>query len=245
MKRIISALTSIVVIFGFSPAYSETYVCPPCCGPCDTLVFAAAGTCSGCGMTLVATSQIRDVAILVFEGVELLDFTGPYEAFHGAGGLFRVSTVSRDAAMLSSNAGLTFKPSHSFENCPEPDIVVIPGGHVGNAIEDSATMGFLKQALRSSEVVMSVCNGAHILAELGALDGLTVTTHNGAINNLRQRAPKATVVDDRRWVDNGKIITAAGVSSGIDATLHLIARLHGDEAARDVEQYIEFERRTD
>lgn len=245
MKGFISVLTFIGVILSVSPAYSETYICPPCGGPCDTLVFAAAGTCSGCGMTLVASSQIRDVAILVFEGVELLDFTGPYEAFHAAGGFFRVSTVSRDGAMLSSNAGLTFKPSHSFENCPSPDIVVIPGGNVGTAIGDSAAMAFLRRALHTSEVVMSVCNGAHILAELGALDGLTVTTHHGAIENLRQRAPKATVVDDRRWVDNGKIITAAGVSSGIDATLHLIARLHGDAAARDVEQYIEFERRTD
>lgn len=245
MNGRIAALALTVALTTISSVHAETYICPPCGCPQDTVQFAAAGTCTGCGMALVASSQIRDVAILVFEGVELLDFTGPYEAFHGAGGLFRVSTVSRDGAMLSSNAGLTFKPSHSFGNCPSPDIVVIPGGHVGNAIEDPAAMDFLRQALRTSEVVMSVCNGAHILAELGALDGLTVTTHNGAINSLRQRAPKATVVDDRRWVDNGKIITAAGVSSGIDATLHLIARLHGDEAARDVEQYIEFERRID
>lgn len=245
MKGIISALTLTVTLSSFSPARSETYICPPCGGSCDTLVFAAAGPCTGCGMPLVASSQIRDVAILVFEGVELLDFTGPYEAFHGAGGLFRVSTVTRDGAMLSSNAGLAFKPSHTFDNCPAPDIVVIPGGNVRAAIEDSAAMNFLRSALRTSEVVMSVCNGAHILAELGALDGLTVTTHNGSIENLRQRAPKATVVEDRRWVDNGKIITAAGVSSGIDATLHLIARLHGDSVARDVEQYIEFERRSD
>lgn len=225
--------------------FAETYICPPCGCAQDTVLFAAAGTCSGCGMTLVASSQIRDVAILVFEGVELLDFTGPYEAFHGARGLFRVSTVSRDGAMLSSNAGLTFKPSHTFANCPAPDIVVVPGGNVHSAIEDLAAMSFVRQALRTSEVVMSVCNGAHILAELGALDGLTVTTHNGAINSLRQRAARATVVDNRRWIDNGKIITAAGVSSGIDAALHLIARFHGEDVARDVEQYIEFERRTD
>lgn len=245
MKSAISGLTVIVAALTFSAAHSETYICPPCGCPQDTALFTSAGTCSGCGMALIASSQIRDVAILVFEGVELLDFTGPYEAFHGAMGLFRVSTVSRDGAMIESNAGLALKPSHTFDNCPSPDIVVIPGGHVNAAIEDSAAMAFLRNALRTSEVVMSVCNGAHILAELGALDGLTVTTHNGAISSLRQRAPKATVVDDRRWVDNGKIITAAGVSSGIDATLHLIARLHGDKVAHDVEQYIEFERRID
>lgn len=245
MKGFIAAVALIFALSSLSTACAETYICPPCGCPQDTVQFAAAGTCTGCGMALVALSQIRDVAILVFEGVELLDFTGPYEAFHGAGGLFRVSTVTRDGAMLSSNAGLAFKPSQTFDNCPVPDIVVVPGGNVRAAIEDSAAMNFLRHALRTSEVVMSVCNGAHVLAELGALDGLTVTTHNGAIANLRQRAPKATVVDDRRWVDNGKIITAAGVSSGIDATLHLIARLHGESVVRDVEQYIEFERRSD
>jgi transcriptional regulator GlxA family with amidase domain len=194
-------------------------------------------------MVLIAQSQIRDVAILVFEGVELLDFTGPYEVFHAARGFFRVATVAHDTELLSSNAGLAIKPSHSFGDCPEPDIVVIPGGHVRAAIEDPTAMTFLRRALHSAKVVMSVCNGAHVLAELGALDGLTVTTHHGAIDNLRQRAPKANVVDDRRWVDNGKIITAAGVSSGIDATLHLIDRLHGNDVARDVEEYIEFSRR--
>jgi transcriptional regulator GlxA family with amidase domain len=194
-------------------------------------------------MTLVSESQIRDVAIVVFPGVELLDFTGPYEAFYAAQGMYRVTTVAADTAMLSSNAGLSFKPHASFDNCPTPDIVVIPGGHVNAIIDDPAAMAFLRRALQSSEIVMSVCNGARVLAELEVLDGLTVTTHHSAIDNLRARAPKAIVVEDRRWVDNGKIITAAGVSSGIDATLHLIARLHGNDAAREVEEYLEFSRR--
>lgn len=243
MKRTRMFVTAIVVILSVTPVAAETYICPPCGCPQDTVQFAAAGTCSGCGMTLVASSSIRDVAILVFEGVELLDFTGPYEVFHGARGYFRVSTVGPSTSLMRSNAGLEFKPSHTFSDCPAPDIVVIPGGHVDAAIADSAAMSFLRSALAASEVVMSVCNGAHVLAELGALDGLTVTTHHGAIAGLRRRAPKATVVDDRRWVDNGRIITAAGVSSGIDASLHLIERLHGPELARDVEQYIEFTRR--
>lgn len=234
-----------VLLFTVPSADAETYKCPPCGCSHDSVVFAEAGVCPGCNMTLIAASKILDVAIVVFEGVELLDFTGPYEAFHGARGLFNVSTVARDTALLSANAGLQFKPDYSFANCPPPDIVVIPGGHVGAVIEDSTAMEFLRRTFTTAEVVMSVCNGAHILAELGALDGLTVTTHSGAIENLRRRAPMATVVDDRRWVDNGRIITAAGVSSGIDATLHLIARLHGAEVAREVEQYIEFTRRTD
>jgi transcriptional regulator GlxA family with amidase domain len=194
-------------------------------------------------MTLVAASQIRDVAIIVFEGVELLDFTGPYEVFHGASGYFRVSTVARSTDMISSNAGLQFKPSASFDNCPAPDIIVIPGGHVRALTDDDKAMVFLRKSMPQAEVVMSVCNGAMVLAELEVLDGLTVTTHHGNFDNLRRRAPKATVVEDRKWVDNGKIIAAAGVSSGIDATLHLIERLHGAEMAQGVERYIEYSRR--
>jgi len=243
MTRLSLFAVLVVVLFAGTVASAETYICPPCGAPCDSIKFAAAGVCPGCNMTLVAESQIRDVAIIVFEGVELLDFTGPYEVFHGAGGLFRVSTVANSTEMISSNAGLEFKPSHSFANCPAPDIVIIPGGHVNAVIDDPAAMAFVKRALQSSEIVMSVCNGARVLAELEALDGLTVTTHHGAIANLRSRAPKAIVVEDRRWVDNGKIITAAGVSSGIDATLHLIARLHGNDAAREVEEYLEYTRR--
>lgn len=245
MKRVVLTAILLLGLLPSAEASAEIYVCPPCGGSCDTIQFAAAGTCSGCGMQLVATSAIRDVAILVFPGVELLDFTGPYEVFHGAGGYFRVATVARDTMPLESNAGLRFQPSHSFENCPAPDIVIVPGGHINAVIEDSAAMAFLRHSLQTSEVVMSVCNGAHVLAELGALDGLTVTTHHGAIANLKRRAPTANVVDDRRWVDSGRIVTAAGVSSGIDASLHLIARLHGSDLAREVEDYIEFTRRAD
>lgn len=244
MKRIIGlALGVMLFVFG-TVSHAETYVCPPCGAPCDTIIFAAAGTCPACAMTLVAQSQIRDVAIIVFEGVELLDFTGPYEVFHGAGGYFRVSTVAHSTEMISSNAGLQFKPSASFDNCPVPDIIVIPGGHVHAVTDDAEAMAFLRKSMPTAEVTMSVCNGAMVLAELEVLDGLTVTTHHGSFDSLRRRAPKATVVEDRKWVDNGKIITAAGVSSGIDATLHLLERLHGKELALDVERYIEYSRRT-
>lgn len=244
MKRLLCLTLVGVCSFAVESLQAETYKCPPCGSPCDTLVFAAAGTCPVCNMTLVTESQIRDVAIVVFEGVELLDFTGPYEVFHGASGLFRVSTVAHSTDMISSNAGLQFKPSTSFADCPSPDIVIIPGGHVGAVTGDSTAMAFLRNSMQTAEVTMSVCNGAMVLAELEVLDGLTVTTHHGSFDNLRRRAPKATVVEDRKWVDNGKIITAAGVSSGIDATLHLLERLHGKELAQDVERYIEYTRRT-
>lgn len=245
MARAAGFLLLVVLCLGGSTVKAETYICPPCGGTCDTLVFSTAGTCDGCGMTLIATSKIRDVAIIVFEGVELLDFTGPYEAFYAARGLFRVSTVARNTGLLSSNAGLEMKPTYAFADCPAPDIVVIPGGHIRSVIEDSSAMAFIRKSLKSAEVVMSVCNGALVLAELEVLDGLTVTTHQSAMRSLRQRAPKATVVDDRKWVDNGRVITAAGVSSGIDATLHVIGRLHGDDVERDVAEYLEFSPRAE
>jgi len=183
----------------------------------------------------------RNVAIVLYPGVELLDFAGPGEVFAAAGDAFRVYTVAETKQPLTSEGFLTLVPEFSIADAPAPDILVIPGGSVRSVIRSPAMLAWVKQVTARDEVTMSVCNGALVLAENGTLAGLKATTHWSAIAALRAREPRATVVDDARFVDNGHIITTAGVSAGIDGALHLVARLLGDAEAAEVAHYMQYE----
>ncbi|HEX6863200.1 MAG TPA: DJ-1/PfpI family protein [Thermoanaerobaculia bacterium] len=201
-------------------------------------VHDAAGTCPKCGMDLITRAESdrraasrRDVAILLFEGVQIIDYTGPYEVFGHAwtpeGPAFRMYTVAEKAGPITTNMGMSVNPRYTFANAPKPDVIVLPGGGVDPHLENPAVMAWVKEAAKDAEVVLSVCNGAFFLAEAGLLDGLEATTFAGMIDRLRTAAPRTRVVDDQRWVDNGRIITTAGLSSGIDGSLHVIEKLLG------------------
>lgn len=183
----------------------------------------------------------RNVAIVLYQGVELLDFAGPGEVFAAAGDAFRVYTVAETKQPLLSEGFLTVLPEFSIADAPAPDILVIPGGSVRSVIRSPAMLAWVKQVTAKDEVTMSVCNGALVLAENGALAGLKATTHWSALAALRAREPRATVLDDARFVDNGRIVTTAGVSAGIDGALHLVARLLGDAEAAEVAHYMQYE----
>jgi putative intracellular protease/amidase len=223
-------------------ALPKRYVCPPCGSPCDTLSFSAPGVCPTCGMTLVeagsqsaapATNPSRKkVAILVFDSVEILDFTGPYEMFGAAG--CDVYTVAATKDPVTSAMGLTVVPKFTFADAPQPDVLVIPGGGVYGASRDEATLRYIKDTTARTSYTMSVCNGAFILANTGLLDGLGATTTYHNIPKLTSQYPKIRVVQDQRYVDNGKIITTAGLSAGTDGALHVIAKLFGTGFAQEV-----------
>ena len=183
----------------------------------------------------------RQVAILVYEGVELLDFAGPGEVFAAAGhdGDFAVYTVGETVAPVLSQRFVTVTPRYSIAEAPRPDVLVIPGGAASNLMSEPM-LAWIRATAKDAEVVLSVCNGALVLAKAGLLDGLGATTHHGSLDALRRMAPKTTVHADRRFVDNGKVVTAAGVSAGIDAALHVVHRLSGDEAARATARYMEY-----
>lgn len=214
----------------------EAWVCPMPEHAED--VHDAAGTCPKCGMELIPKAESdrraasrRDVAILLFEGVQIIDYTGPYEVFGHAwtpdGPAFRMYTVAEKPGPITTNMGMSVNPRYTFANAPKPDVIVLPGGGVDPHLENPALMAWVKEAAKDAEVVLSVCNGAFFLAEAGLLDGLEATTFAGMIDRLRTAAPRTRVVDDQRWVDNGKIITTAGLSSGIDGSLHVIEKLLG------------------
>lgn len=186
----------------------------------------------------------RNVAVLVYDGVELLDFAGPGEVFsaagrhHGPG--VEVFTVGPSARPVVSQGFVTVTPRYAMAESPPPDVLIVPGGGVRSLLGDPAAMTWIRRVAAEAEVVMSVCNGAIVLAEAGLLDGLEATTHHGSLAALRKAAPKATVHADRRFVDNGRIVTAAGVSAGIDAALHVVSRLFGPEQAEGVARYMEY-----
>lgn len=225
-------------------ALAPTYVCPPCNAACDTLVLKQAGTCSHCGMTLVAQTTARKVAIFIYDGVEILDFSGPAEVFASARnekGGFRVFTVAMSKAPVTSQGFLKIQPDYALADCPQPDILVLPGGNPREDLNRAGLTTWLKSIAPKTELTMSVCTGALFLADAGLLDGKKATTFHNAIGMLRQHAPKTEVLENVRWVDNGAVLTTAGVSAGIDGALHVVERLLGAGEAADVARYMEYD----
>jgi putative intracellular protease/amidase len=237
-----SVLLPLLVLLASLTAAADVkrYKCPPCGAPCDTTTFFAAGVCPACNMTLVEEGSLvarpdpnrKKVAILVFDACQILDFAGPYEMFGAAGA--DVYTVAATRDPVTTAMGLTVVPRYTFADAPQPDVLVIPGGGVNAASRDEATLRYIRQATEKTTQTMSVCNGAFILANTGLLDGLSATTTNGNIPRMAAEYPKIRVVRDQRYVDNGHLITTAGLSAGMDGALHVIARLYGTGYAQAV-----------
>ena len=212
------------------------YVCPPCGLPCDGKVYDKEGVCPTCGMKLVeqeeakaSASGVPKVALLVFTGVQVIDFTGPYEIFGTAG--YDVYTVAETKDPITTVGGMTVVPKYDFSTAPAPDVLVVPGGGIYAASNSPRTIQWIADVSARTKHTMSVCNGAFLLAKAGVLDGLTATTTAGLIEKLGSQYPKVRVVADRRFVDNGRIITTAGLSAGIDGALHVVARMQGNGKA--------------
>ena len=171
------------------------------------------------------------VGILMFEGVELLDFAGPAEVFivSGYGRHFRVVTIAGSKQTLKTMGGIQVTPDHAYDDAPKLDILVVPGGAMGNV--GQAGIAWLKQTAARTRITMSVCMGAFLMADAGLLDGVEATTHSWGIKRLQTVAPKCRVVSNQRFTDSGRIITTGGVTAGIDGALHIVERIYGKEAA--------------
>ena len=179
------------------------------------------------------------VAILLFDGVQIIDYSGPWEVFGQAG--FKVHTVAEKREPLTTAFGQKVVADYTFDDSPRADILLLPGGGgTRKAVDNPRLIKWIQDNARSATHVMSVCTGAFLLAKAGLLDGLTATTFHTAIDRLVAAAPKATVVYDQRYVDNGKVITTAGLSSGIDGALHLVAKIAGEGQARAVALGLEY-----
>ncbi len=234
----------------------EEYVCPPCGCSNDDNVHAKSGYCSVCGMPLVlkggAAAQPaaqgppqnrKKAAILIFDGVQIIDYTGPYEVFGQAG--MEVFTVAVKPQMINTAMGMKVTPHYTLGDAPAADVLLIPGGGVTPTQEDPNVVKWIQERSPQAQYVVSVCNGAYILAKTGLLDGLTATTFYDLLDGLPAVAPKVKVVRDRRYVDNGKFITTAGISSGIDGSLYVVSKLFGKARAQMVALNMEYDWKAD
>jgi putative intracellular protease/amidase len=235
--------------------HTAVWVCPPCTGGCDEKTYDHAGSCPVCGMELVKRSAAAAMnaeagekplrlAILLFDGVEIIDYAGPWEVFGQASvhnhPAFEIYGVAQAPGPIMTAMGMSVNPKYTFANAPAPDVLLLPGGNVRPQLDNTAVLAWIGDASRQARVVFSVCNGAFFLAKAGLLDGLEATTFANLIPELRKEAPKARVVSDRRFVDNGKIVTAAGLSSGIDGALHVVEKLFGRGQAEVVATGLEY-----
>jgi transcriptional regulator GlxA family with amidase domain len=189
----------------------------------------------------------RTVAILLFDDVEVLDFAGPFEVFSVTGRRsgarpFDVLTVAERPGTVRARNALAVTPHHSFTNCPQADVLVVPGGYgTRREMHNARVIDWIRDRAAAAEVTLSVCTGALLLARAGLLAGLEVTTHHGALDLLASTAPDAVVRADQRFIDNGRVITSAGISAGIDAALHVVARLLGEAQASETAGYMEYD----
>lgn len=194
-------------------------------------------------------SHRRNVAIFIFPEVEVLDFAGPYEVFatsrdksDGQTHLFHVYNVAEKPGPLVARNGFTVVPNYSFDDMPEADIVLVPGGQGTRPLVDyPPVIEWIQAQHAQTELTLSVCTGSLLLAKAGLLDGLSATTYHTAFDRLATLAPTATPDRAARFVDNGRIITSAGVSAGIDMALYTVARLHGRAQARFTAEYMEYD----
>lgn len=194
------------------------------------------------GLVLSLNAAAQDkfkVAILMFDNVQIIDFAGPYEVFGQA--RFEVITVSKDGEPVETVMGLNVAPSHSFATMPAVDAVIVPGGNVHDAMQDNDIQKWLNSQQKTAAHILSVCTGSHILAEAGLLDGKGATTFHRSINWLKNDYPQIDVQPKKRFVDNGQIITSAGLSSGIDASLHLVGKVLGLDRAKTIALHIEYD----
>ena len=203
---------------------------------------------------------MRHVAILLFDEIEVLDFAGPFEVFGVTGRQskqtrfseppFHVFTVAERGPVYARN-GLVITPTYTLNDHPKPDLILIPGG--GSYLPDGtpagsrremnnpAILNWIKRHAGGAELVLSVCTGSLILANTGLLDGLSATTHFLALPGMAEQHPQITLCPNERWVDNGKIITSAGISAGIDMSLYVVNRLLGTDVALETARYMQYD----
>lgn len=185
---------------------------------------------------------MRTVCIYVFDDVEVLDFAGPFEVFStasrvfcrtqpGAESPFQVFTVGATQRPVTARGGLIVQPHWSFADHPHIDVLVVPGGVVTAELERPRVIAWVAARSATAELTASVCTGALLLARAGLLKGKSATTHRDDVADLRTVAPATRVVQGVRWVEEGSLITSAGISAGLDMSLRIVARLAGHDLA--------------
>jgi transcriptional regulator GlxA family with amidase domain len=192
-----------------------------------------------------------NVAILMFPGVEVLDFAGPFEVFSVAARVasrdgdfpfmpFVTQLVGIELGMVKARHGLKVEANSAISTAAAQDVIIIPGGDMTEPLGSPAVCEWLIKAHQQSTVTASVCTGALLLAKAGLLDGLIATTHWEDLKDLEASAPRTEVRGGVSWVDQGDIVTSGGISAGIDMSLHLVERLASVDLASRTARQMEY-----
>jgi transcriptional regulator GlxA family with amidase domain len=187
-----------------------------------------------------------NVGIYLYDQAEVLDFAGPFEVFSTANRLvaqpaFNVFLVGETGAMIQARGGFQVSPAYGFHNHPIIDVLIVVGGVHTQELLKPKVVDWIATAASQAKLIASVCTGAFLLAKAGVIQQETVTTHWEDIADLRRDFPSLTVVENTPWVDQGRIVTSAGISAGIGMSLHLVSRLYSLELATRTARQMEFD----
>ena len=192
------------------------------------------------------------IGMYLFDDIEVLDFAGPFEVFltaarlkmrvePGSPRLFEVVTIADRLRPITMRGGLVLQPQFELSNHPGLDVLIVPGGIVTAELQQAAVIDWIAKTAAASTITASVCTGAFLLAQAGLLDGLEATTHWEDLDDLAVMFPSIHVKANTRWVDTGRVVTAAGISAGIDMSLYLVGRLAGMDLALKTARQMEFD----
>ncbi|HFJ9463501.1 DJ-1/PfpI family protein [Bacillus cereus] len=187
------------------------------------------------------------VGIFLFNEVEVLDFAGPFEVFSvtevNEEKTFTVYTVSENGEMITARNGLKVQPDYSIENLPPVDILIIPGGLGARKyeIKNEIVIKWIRQQMKEVKLMTSVCTGALLLAKAGLLEGLKATTHWASIEKFKNEFQNVEVIENVKFVDEGHIITSAGILAGINMAFHIVKNLLGMHVAEDTAKRMEYD----
>jgi transcriptional regulator GlxA family with amidase domain len=192
------------------------------------------------------------VGIYLFDKVEVLDFAGPFEVFSTTARVksrlepdapksFEVATIAEELRPIKARGGLLVQPGFDFSNHSAIDILIIPGGDVSSELKREGVIDWIARTAPRTRVTASVCTGAFLLARAGLLNGKRATTHWEDVAGLRAMFPEVQVETSSRWVDTGQVITSAGISAGIDMSLHIVRRIEGEDLAIRTARQMEYE----
>jgi transcriptional regulator GlxA family with amidase domain len=193
----------------------------------------------------------KRVGILIFTDVEVLDFCGPFEVFsvtrldenarRETPSPFEVLLVAEQAGPIVTTGSMKVMPDHTLDSCPPLDILVVPGGWGTRAeIKNARVLAWIKERAKEVETLTSVCTGSMLLGQAGLLDGRHATTHWRSLQWMRDSFPAVTVEEKLHVVEDGNVLTSAGISAGIDMALRVVARYHGEAVAKSTARNMEY-----
>ncbi|MRR56648.1 MAG: DJ-1/PfpI family protein [Deltaproteobacteria bacterium] len=191
------------------------------------------------------------VAVLLFPGIELLDFAAPYEVLTTANrvhrrltrshnDIFDVFSLATSHSLVNTRAGLQIQPDRTLHQHPQIDVLIVPGGDITQVEMNCYVINWIAQQARSASIVASICTGAFLLAQAGLLQGRTATTHWEDVPALKSKFPDINVTEGVRWVDEGAILTSGGIAAGIDMSLHLLRKISGNDLAQATARQLEY-----